>query len=111
MTSITPRLSDELQELLDAVRNHRGVLKITNPRAFAIKLEAAIFRSTAVAAPSAGSAPERADKAKLHEIAKDASLRAAKNSGAPPQLLYAPILWALQEAFAPAAVAPRDEKG
>lgn len=35
----------------------------------------------------------------LHDVAKDASLRAAKNSGAAPQLLFAPILFALWAAF------------
>lgn len=34
----------------------------------------------------------------LAEIAKDASERAAKNASVAPQLLYAPILWALQDA-------------
>jgi len=34
----------------------------------------------------------------LEDIAKDASERAAKNAGVAPQLLYAPILWALQDA-------------
>lgn len=36
----------------------------------------------------------------LHEAVKDASLRASENSGrVPPQLLYAPILWAMQDAL------------
>lgn len=36
----------------------------------------------------------------LHEAVKDACLRASKNSGGtPPQLLYAPILWAMQDAL------------
>lgn len=33
----------------------------------------------------------------LKKIAKEASERAAQNSGAAPELLYAPILWALEE--------------
>lgn len=33
----------------------------------------------------------------LKQIAKEASERAAQNSGAAPELLYAPILWALEE--------------
>ncbi len=44
-------------------------------------------------------APEVSRVPDLHAIAKDAAERAAKNSGAPPQLLYAPILFALCEAF------------
>jgi len=34
----------------------------------------------------------------LADIAKDAAERTARNAGVAPQLLYAPILWALQDA-------------
>ena len=33
----------------------------------------------------------------LKHIAKEASERAAKNAGVAPELLYAPILWTLEE--------------
>lgn len=36
----------------------------------------------------------------LHAIAKDAAERVHKNGGCVPQLAYAPILWALQDACA-----------
>lgn len=32
-------------------------------------------------------------------IAREASIAAAKNSSAAPQLLYAPILWTIEDAF------------
>lgn len=38
----------------------------------------------------------------LHAIAKDASERVHKNGGCVPQLAFAPILWALQDAMTPA---------
>ena len=38
----------------------------------------------------------------LHEAIRDASLRAAKNASVAPQLLYAHILWAMQDALAAA---------
>ena len=46
----------------------------------------------------------------LHEAVKDACLRASKNSGGtPPQLLYAPILWAMQDALAASPYAPEQK--
>ena len=38
----------------------------------------------------------------LHEAIRDASLRAANNASVAPQLLYAHILWAMQDALAAA---------
>ena len=35
----------------------------------------------------------------LHDAVKDASERAGKNASVAPQLLYAPILWAMQDAL------------
>jgi hypothetical protein len=35
----------------------------------------------------------------LKRAVEDASLRASKNAGVPPELLYAPILWAMQDAL------------
>jgi hypothetical protein len=35
----------------------------------------------------------------LYEAVKDASLRAAKNGRVAPQLMFAPILWAMQDAL------------
>ena len=45
----------------------------------------------------------------LHEAVKDASLRAAKNGSVAPQLMYAPILWAMQDALAAAPDALKGE--
>ena len=44
----------------------------------------------------------------LHEAVKDACLRSVKNMSGrePPQLLYAPILWAMQDALAASPYAP-----
>ena len=44
----------------------------------------------------------------LYEAVKDASLRAAKNGSVAPQLMFAPILWAMQAALAAAPDALRD---
>jgi hypothetical protein len=43
----------------------------------------------------------------LHEAVKDASLRAAKNGSVAPELMCAPILWAMQDALAAAPDALR----
>jgi hypothetical protein len=45
----------------------------------------------------------------LHEAVKDASLRAAKNGSVAPELMCAPILWAMQDALAAAPDALRAE--
>ena len=45
----------------------------------------------------------------LYEAVKDASLRAAKNGSVAPQLMFAPILWAMQAALAAAPDALRAE--
>jgi hypothetical protein len=37
------------------------------------------------------------NEAEMKSIAKDASERAAKNTGVAPELLYAPILWTLED--------------
>lgn len=49
-------MTPELREMLDAVRNHRGALRITDPRGFAEKLEEAI--ESALSDPARVSSPE-----------------------------------------------------
>lgn len=62
-------------------------------KAFLAALEAAGVRLVPV--------DEKPGQGWLHEAVKDACLRASKNSGGtPPQLIYAPILWAMQDALA-----------
>ena len=47
----------------------------------------------------------------LHEAVKDACLRSVKNMSGrePPQLLYAPILWAMQDALAASPLRPQGD--
>ena len=66
---------------------------LSNAKAALSALEAAGVRLVPV--------NEKPGQGWLHEAVKDACLRASKNSGGtPPQLLYAPILWAMQDALA-----------
>lgn len=50
--------------------------------------------------PTEPAARDGGEALDLHAIAKDASERVHKNGGCVPQLAYAPILWALQDALA-----------
>ncbi|GJE54533.1 hypothetical protein [Methylobacterium thuringiense] len=51
------------------------------------------------------------EEERRHALAKDASERASKNAGVAAELLYAPILWAIQDATTPPPVPPTREAG